>query len=169
MIRVLRFSWGRLQRRAMTHYAVYGNVTIVRTFCEECERWSLVLDGEKSCCGKELTKEPTYRKRMSCPERKRQPLTPTMKNAISRRQGGRCYYCRKKMGECFFVRCKPIWLRAHYDHIEPFAYSQNNSLDNFAMSCQLCNLWKNDRMFYSVEEVRTYVRRKWGEKTPREG
>lgn len=34
-----------------THRAMYGGVNIPRAFCQQCEAWSFVLDGQRACCG----------------------------------------------------------------------------------------------------------------------
>ena len=52
-------------------------------------------------------------------------------------------------------------LTIEYDHIEPFSYGYNQRLENFVASCKLCNQWKSNKIFNSVEEIQDYLQSKW--------
>jgi 5-methylcytosine-specific restriction endonuclease McrA len=49
-------------------------------------------------------------------------------------QNGRCFYC-----------CIPLWTRFHLDHMIPKSKGGKNTPDNFAFTCEYCNLAKNDK------------------------
>lgn len=58
-----------------------------------------------------------------------------------------------------------ISLSKHVDHKMPFVYTQCDKIDNLVVSCSLCNLFKNGKVFDGEEDVRYYLSKKWREKT----
>ena len=43
----------------------------------------------------------------------------------------------------------------------PYAYSLNNLSANFGAACHICNGWKSDHVFQSLDEARVYLSGKW--------
>lgn len=66
-------------------------------------------------------------------------------------QGWACLYC----DEPFHSLRRVCW-----DHFVPLSLAHNNATQNFVAACRLCNSLKGSLVFETVEEVRTYVRRK---------
>ncbi len=52
-------------------------------------------------------------------------------------------------------------LQIVWDHLFPYAFSQDNGVENFVASCQICNAYKGAIMFQTIEEARTYIATQW--------
>ena len=61
--------------------------------------------------------------------------TKTLREAIHRREGGRCFYCLRRMSPG--ARC--------LDHVVPLAHLGGNSYRNLVSSCRECNSLKRER------------------------
>lgn len=150
---------------SMAQIALYGNVQMKRQYCSRCKRWALVIDNELQCC-EGLSDSPVDSvQRMTNPRCKRNELSAKDKRSILETQGNRCFYCSQPFGEMVWYKRRLVTLTAKYDHVSPFAYDQNNDKANMVAACQLCNGWKSDKIFRTIEEVRNYVRQKFYKKT----
>lgn len=144
--------------------AYYGNVAIPRIYCGECAGYSLVVDGEKRCCGEPVTESPTKVKRMSDCARGRKNPKISAQREILLAQGHLCFYCERQLGSVIYRGKNPLRLRTEWDHVSPYAYSLNSRSDNFVAACHVCNRIKRALVFTSIEQARTYIFSKWDEK-----
>jgi 5-methylcytosine-specific restriction endonuclease McrA len=92
---------------------------------------------------------------------KRNPLTEREKESLVEAQGQKCIYCARRFGSVVFDREKAITLQIRFDHFEPYALRQNNERENLFAACQLCNGFKSDLIFDSLNGARTFLSRKW--------
>jgi 5-methylcytosine-specific restriction endonuclease McrA len=72
-----------------------------------------------------------------------------------------CCYCGKRFGAYVDIKNKTRQIRVSWDHEIPFSYSMNNAGDNFLPACSICNGWKSNKMFQTMEEVKLYVNNLW--------
>lgn len=145
----------------MARLALYGNVGIVRVYCQECERTALVLSGIKQCCDRALDEEVTKTERIIEPEDRKRRLPLWLRTKILREQHGLCAYCERRIGSIQWYKGKQIILRVNFDHVLPADYSFNNADDNFLAACHICNHWKSALLFNCLEEIQVYVTEKW--------
>ena len=71
-------------------------------------------------------------------------LAQAKKNNILRDANWICIYCSDPANEV--------------DHILPFSYSENDSVDNLAASCSVCNCIAGSKVFDGFIEKQTYIR-----------
>lgn len=73
-----------------------------------------------------------------------------------------CHWCFREVGTVVKYK-KRGWvaLSKHVDHASPRSYSHDNSKSNLVTSCNLCNLWKSNRVFDSGDQCRSYLETKW--------
>jgi len=147
----------------MARLALYGNVGIVRAYCQDCQRMSLVIKGIRQCCDKPLSEDETVEgsERIIEPEAKRRDLPRWKREQILREQNFRCFYCDRRIGSSVWYKGHQITLRVHFDHVLPYSYSYNNDASNFVAACHVCNNWKSRMVFNSLEEIQVYVTEKW--------
>lgn len=91
--------------------------------------------------------------------RKMPPLAD--RKRILREQGNLCLYCDRMFGSRITLRGRVVSLRLTWDHQVPWAYSRNNSAENFVAACHICNATKNKLMFGSLDEIREHCERYW--------
>lgn len=139
------------------HIALYGNVSMLRGWCDSCQSWALVVDGLSACCGEEVESSSDVIKRMTHPEACRKLLKSEERRAILESQDYRCIYCEKRFDSEVERHGKIVRLRVHWDHQIPFSYSQNNTVTNIAAACQICNLMKGALIFKDIEEARIHI------------
>lgn len=142
---------------------VYGNVGLVRGWCEACEDWAFVLDAKMACCDGPAGDPPTRWKRMSQPEYRRKQPPVASQDEILAHQGYRCFYCDQSFGTQFWRKNSLVRLDARWDHTVPYTFSANNTEANFVAACQLCNGWKSDLVFDTPEAARVYLADKWND------
>lgn len=141
--------------------ALYGPIQILKAYCGDCDGTVFVIKGNLACCGKPFVDEQdiTHRrsKRISeCEQAKRGPSL-AVRTMILKLQEGRCFYCDQLFGLRRYGRS----MKLHWDHKVPYAYSQNNTTDNFVAACATCNMWKGALMFDTIEQARVYLAGKW--------
>ncbi len=137
-----------------THVAMYGNTALQREWCNKCESWAIVLDGILQCCDMPSILIPRKYKRVCEPAQERKTPPAEEKNKILLEQDYKCYYCDKTFDTHNYRKGKQILLKIVWDHTLPWAYSQNNSTDNFVAACQICNGIKSDRIYKNLDEAR---------------
>lgn len=71
-----------------------------------------------------------------------------------------CFYCDREFGSVVWVK-RERTLRVHWDHVTPYVHTFDNREVNFVAACQICNGWKSDKVFDTIEEIRGYLQRKW--------
>lgn len=80
-----------------------------------------------------------------------------MRKHILELQQGLCFYCDRTLGGIYTRKKRQIQLKTEWDHMVPFAYSQNNSTDNFVAACHVCNSLKGALMFQDTEQAKLYL------------
>lgn len=131
--------------------AVYGNVLVVKMWCEKCLGYAIVVDNHFNCCGRKAKLEEATkftRKREAEADKKRRDISPKRRKSILEHQAYQCVYCGGSL-----AGKTPI----EFDHFVCFAYSGDNGDKNFVASCRMCNRLKSSLMFNSVEEARAYI------------
>lgn len=58
--------------------------------------------------------------------------------------GNKCVYCKQEVATCI-------------DHILPYDWDGNNSIENLVPSCSLCNSIASDKVFESFEQKKQYI------------
>ena len=143
--------------------SLYGNTKLLRGFCKRCRRWAIVLDGLKQCCDKPVDVFVQKKRRMTPAELCRRLPPFRHRKRLLEVYDNRCAYCEQQLGAWVQYHERLLKLRLHWDHNTPWSYSQDNHYENFLPSCHVCNLWKSDRIFQTLDEVRVYVSQKWQE------
>jgi len=144
---------------------IYGRIKIPRIYCSECKSWALIIGNRKQCCNKKINVYKTNQVKMMV-QGNNQRRRPTQNeiNKIIEIQGDRCLYCDLPIGTSYFYKGNLFLTKKHYDHLAPFAYTNQNKL-NFVLSCNICNSIKGSKVFKTVEDIYHYVnytRRKKG-------
>jgi len=95
------------------------------------------------------------------PRARRKPIWPPPDvNGIYERQGGRCYYCRTKIG---FSRTPFEWngevvRRFQIEHAQPVSRGGTDAPDNLRLACEECNRHKgmlNEAEFFAALTARS--------------
>ncbi len=145
------------------YVGIYGNVSIPKGWCGRCGALSFIVEDHLVCCNVEVIDVPTSSKRESNPLYVRKNLSAKQKVQQVESQGGKCFYCDRGFGSIVRRRNRWIVLKVNFDHLIPFAYTQNNKLENFVAACHICNQLKSCFVFDSIEDIRGYILGKWKE------
>lgn len=141
---------------------LYGAVLIHKAVCPDCRREALILADKMSCCG--LAVEPVaphaYKRESEPPIRRRRPSLKRRTQQLEE-QEHRCFYCQRTFGSYIWRKNKLVKLMIHWDHQVPWSYSRDNLPDNFVAACHLCNGFKSDKCFSTVEEARIFIAQAW--------
>lgn len=146
------------------YMALYGNVKILKAWCDDCKGYFFVIDHKFACCDKPIEKNPSRYKRESNPEQKRKRPKPKEIKEQLEHQGFVCFYCGKQFNTIVYRKKKVIILRMACDHMVPYSYSQNNHVSNFVIACHICNGMKSNKCFDTIEDAREYLNKRWEEK-----
>lgn len=152
------------RKRKGEYVGLYGNVHLMKGWCENCRDFSFIIDGVLECCEVNITADPKRYKRETHPEQRRKPLSKKRKQDQIDVQENKCFYCNRSFGTTVFRKNKPVRLRVHYDHLVPYAYTQDNTKENFVAACHVCNVIKSSLVFQTVEEAQIYILDKWNSK-----
>lgn len=141
----------------------YGNVQIPRIYCSRCRTWAMVVRGVRQCCDYETEVEYVKVRRMVNPEavRRRPPLKA--RKLLLEQYRHACAYCERIFGDWTLYHGEWKKILLAWDHQIPFVHNQNNQTSNFLPSCRVCNGWKSDKIFQTLEEVKVYVALRWQE------
>jgi hypothetical protein len=153
----------------ISHLAIYGRVRVRRTYCLKCRRKTLVTKkGEKLCCGEPYEDHPEEFK-VVCGKgvwRNRKPSAKHVKEMLEKYNYS-CCYCGRRFGISMQMTVDGVVkfrkIKLNWDHFLPFSYAYNHQDENFLPSCSICNYWKRNIIFQTVEEVQIYVQNKWEE------
>ena len=146
------------------HLALYGNISIPRQFCFSCRRHAFVLNNIFQCCDKTVEGlEIRKIKRFSLPPAHRVGPSKKEQKRLLGLYGYKCAYCEQGFGWWVRYHSEKKKLRITWDHNIPWAFSQDNSKENFMPCCQFCNGWKNSFMFQTLIETKIYMMNKWEE------
>ena len=150
--------------KKQSYVGLYGNVKLIKAWCENCQAQSIVRDGELLCCGTPIEADPDRYKRESEPEQRRR--RPSLKDRQQQleTQDYKCFYCLRSFGSYGYRKKKGIRLQIHYDHLVPYALTQNNNATNFVAACHVCNGMKSAICFRTIEEAQIYLQERWKEK-----
>lgn len=145
------------------HYAQYGNVMLRRIVCPECKEFAFIIKNKMRCCDLDIDEFNARKiKLMTSSEPRRRLPNALARDIILNIQKNTCFYCGEKFGTLFWNNSKncPVYLKIHWDHLEPYSFSYNNLSENFVASCNICNGIKSNLMFKNLKELKGYVRRK---------
>ena len=78
-----------------------------------------------------------------------------------------CSYCDTKIGAIVRTHGKIVVLRLNFDHFIPRSRGGSDEPENIIISCHICNAFKRDKVFRSLNEARQYLTMKWTEKKVR--
>ena len=145
----------------MSQLALYGHVAMRRAYCAKCVGYALVLGGKLQCCDRPEATEINEVVRMIEPEDVRTKCSTRVRKRILKEQDYRCFWCYRRLGSLVRYKGKMRRLKTHIDHVIPHAFSQDNSEVNLVGSCCVCNHWKTDYVFQSIEDVRLYLATRW--------
>lgn len=123
-----------------------------------------MIDGHLACCGEPVEETPRKAKHMSEPVFQRKGPSVAGRKSILAKQGNCCLYCERPFGSSVFYKGKPRKVVLVWDHLVPFAYAADNKDSNFVAACSLCNGFKSDKVFQTLEEARVYVYQMWSER-----
>lgn len=154
---------GRSFKPTESMIALYGTTPIQRAFCSVCASYAFVIDGKLQCCERPYAAPAKEDQlvRFSESERKRKKPPPWWKKKTIAEQRGRCFYCGRRFGTVLIRKNKETTLGVHWDHVEAWCFAHDNRLFNFVASCSLCNLFKSNKSFYSIESIRDYLMARW--------
>ena len=139
------------------YVGVFGNVSLVKVFCMECQAYSFVRNGETVCCDGPIVSSPELYKRESVAEEVRRLPPIADRRTILEEQQHCCFYCQRAFGSICTRNKKRLRLRCEWDHYVPFALLQDNRSINFVAACHVCNRSKADKCFQTTEEARLYI------------
>lgn len=122
---------------------------------------AFVQDGLMACCDRAVFVQPNSVKRMTMPEERRKGPSKHARRTKLAAQENKCLYCSRTFGSFVEVKGAVFKLRVAWDHMLPFAYSLNNVDANFAAACHVCNGWKSDHIFQTLEEAQAYLLERW--------
>lgn len=144
------------------HVAIYGSLKLMRGYCSNCKDYALIIDNVLQCCDTEIDNNELEKrtKRMTQTEGVRRRPSKKAVNKMLEIQDNKCFYCDIPFGTSYkHPRLdKYMETKVCYDHLVPFAYSQDNQDINFVCACGTCNGIKSDLIFQTVEEARDYVK-----------
>lgn len=153
-----------MPKRSRLHLGLYGNAKIPRAYCKQCRQWAFIIGGLWQCCLEPITDSPDCTKRMSRASGIRGKPPLHLRKSFLERHNHACAYCFRMFGAIMVHQGRMIKLRLHWDHAEPFAYNWGNPPDNWLPACHLCNFWKSDLIFNSLEEIHAYVTKQFHKK-----
>lgn len=142
----------------MKHIALYGNISMSRGVCSQCNSNALIIDDRYQCCGSRAYQTVVTKiKRVTQPEQRRRRPSKVQMEVIMTRQNRQCFYCDNFFNSRTTRNGRVVNVNIAWDHQVPYAFSQNNDVDNFVAACTACNSIKGSKLFVSVEEARTYI------------
>jgi hypothetical protein len=142
------------------YIGLYGCIAIQKQYCHHCGGYYFVLEGRLSCCGSIGSDLPErYKRETEAEQRRRLPSIADRRRKLEE-QGNQCLYCERRFGAVIFRWSRPVKLALNWDHMVPYAYSQNNSGSNFAAACQICNGLKRDLCFATLDDAKIYLQPK---------
>ncbi len=147
-----------------TYIGIYGNIQLPKGYCPRCKMSAFIIDGKLQCCAKPSGSSPKRFKRESQPAHHRKPVPRKIKRELLKMQDHRCFYCEREFETCVYRGNKVFRLRIDWDHMVPFAYSQNNYPWNYVAACHVCNRLKSSLCFRSIDEAKVYLANRWKEK-----
>ena len=143
------------------YVALYGNIALVKGYCKYCRDNAFVVAGIIQCCGVSFEPKPQFFKREFEPENRKRRPPPKYRKEQLMRQGNRCLYCERTLETQVIRGARAIRLRIEWDHMLPHAFSQDNRETNFVAACHICNSFKSNLVFQTLEQARIFILDKW--------
>ena len=139
------------------YIGIYGNTKILKGYCTACEGYAFVIKGELQCCDAPFTDTPSrYKREIEAePRRRLPPLSERRARLLA--QNNRCFYCERAFYSLVGRGSRLVSLRIAWDHLVPYAYSQDNRTVNFVAACHVCNGLKGSLLFDTVAEAQIYL------------
>jgi len=143
-------------------YKLFGSVSIPSGCCYACNQNSFIIDGMLQCCNRKIEDNIEFKgfERVATDDDKRIIISKAMKKKILTDQEYCCLYCETPFHFRKKRNGKSIKLKIQYDHLVPFAYLNDNSFENIAAACHVCNLLKSSMIFQTVDEAKVYLEAK---------
>ena len=140
-----------------------GKIVLYRERCPVCNEWCLSGDRQEfeCCCGIFTPNTNIDIQKVILAPSKRKPNSAKVKKEISDKQNGKCYWCNRKFDSIIYKNNKIIKLSICLDHVIPYSYCCHNGKFNLVGACNVCNLFKNSKMFNSDKECRDYLLDRW--------
>ena len=93
------------------------------------------------------------------PRRQQEPSAAQLASA----QDGRCCYCDREFGSWVLKGAtgELAKLRAEKEHFTPRRLGRSSGDDNLRAACQICNGFKSDHVFDSIEACRAWLNETW--------
>ena len=140
---------------------ICGDIVLFKQYCPVCQEYVLVGKKNYFCeCGYNFNDEIITETRILCTS-KRKHFSLKIRNQIKERQNNCCFWRGIDFDTLLKVDYKIIKIKMHLDHVNPYAYTQNNELDNLVGSCHRCNGHKSSHMFENNDETRKYLINMW--------
>lgn len=77
-------------------------------------------------------------------------------------QDYRCLYCLLRFGSVVTGNRRNSMLTVvHWDHFIPYSYLCCSPGDNWVAACNVCNRYKHDHMYATLDEARTDIMGRW--------
>jgi 5-methylcytosine-specific restriction endonuclease McrA len=146
------------------YLGLYGNIGVVKARCLDCKTHAFVVGGKLACCDKLVEVAPQIVKREACPEQERRLPALSERRAQLESQQHQCFYCERTFGSRVFRGTRGTTLQINWDHVIPYAYSQNNATLNFVAACHICNGLKSSHLFPTLDAAREFLNSKWRDK-----
>jgi hypothetical protein len=144
------------------HIVLFGNVSIQRSWCQNCHSFSLIVEKSFLCCDRPCLELANSYRRETNPDGIRRLPPPWWRKQQILEQDNRCFYCDRIFGTLLYRRKKGEYrLTIHWDHRIPFSLTQDNRIYNYVAACRLCNLWKSHKIFLTTEGARAFLKEKW--------
>jgi hypothetical protein len=152
----------------MREIIICGGVRLSRQYCTACCEWQLLGLDDSRCpdCGEVLPSSYDFKFRKLGYRIGRKGISAGFKRFLINKQNGRCYWCDRKLGYYYVRKNGPAKKSInHADHIIPYVYLQSNPIDNWCVSCNLCNLFKSSKYFDKESMTRKYILDRWNSET----
>lgn len=141
-----------------------GGIDLYRAMCPTCQDFNLSANSNFICttCNAEYTYGLRVDSvRMVSSVSRRRQFGSGLVRKIAKQQNNKCYWCGREFDTHIIKHDKIVTLTIHIDHIIPFAYSQNNTNENFVASCNICNLFKGDKVFDNNDDCVNFLTDRW--------
>jgi len=97
-------------------------------------------------------------------DQKREKYSVEIRERLLKKQENVCFWCGINIPGWVLKYGKPVLMRGHIDHKEPFSYRKREDEDNLCMACNICNQMKHSKFFDTEENCREWLRAKWANK-----
>lgn len=136
---------------------IAGSVILFREKCPNCGEYNMSGNKIFNCnCGHRYQANTVITERKVCYKNKRRNLSK-YRNILVKNQSNICYWCGRELDKYYIKNGNVRVLKAVVDHKLPYSYSNDNSIENLCVSCNVCNSYKSDKIFEIEDECRTYI------------